>query len=106
MEEDRIIAGFHQQVQKASDKYWHDRHIKKKTFKEGYLMLMYENKSIQHLGKLRMNWLGTYEVQIVTGWRICIVERLSKHITQRDYQREATKDVQGQSTTHNLKVTV
>jgi hypothetical protein len=52
MEEDWILAGFHQQVQKARDKAWHDRHIKKKTFKEGDLVLMYDSKSIQHPGKL------------------------------------------------------
>jgi hypothetical protein len=48
MEEDRILARFQQQVQKSRDKAWHDRHIKKKTFKEGDLVLMYDNKSIQH----------------------------------------------------------
>jgi hypothetical protein len=41
MEEDHILAWFHQQVQKARDKTWHDRHIKNKTFKEGDLVLMY-----------------------------------------------------------------
>jgi ABC-type thiamine transport system substrate-binding protein len=66
MEEDRILAGFHQQVQKERDKAWHDRHIKKKTFKEGYLVLMYDNKSIQHPRKLRMHWLRPYEVKTVT----------------------------------------
>jgi hypothetical protein len=45
MEEDRILVGFHQQVQKARDKAWHDRHIRKKTFKEGDLVLHYDNKS-------------------------------------------------------------
>ena len=30
LEEDRFIAGFQQQVQKAQEKSWHDRHIKKK----------------------------------------------------------------------------
>jgi hypothetical protein len=65
MEEDWILAGFHQQVQKARDKAWHDKHIKKKTFKEGYLVLMYDNKSFQHPGKLRMHWLGLYKVKIV-----------------------------------------
>jgi hypothetical protein len=53
-------------VQKARDKSWHDRHIKKKTFKEGDLVLMYDNKSFQHPGKLRMHWLGPYEVKSVT----------------------------------------
>jgi hypothetical protein len=66
MEEDWILEGFHQQVHKASDKSWHDRHIKKKTFKKGDLVLMYNDKSFQHSGKLRMHWLGLYEVKIVT----------------------------------------
>jgi hypothetical protein len=65
MEEDRILAGFHQEVQKARDKAWHDRHIKRKKFKEGYLVLVYNNKSLQHPGKLRMHWLGQYEVNTV-----------------------------------------
>jgi hypothetical protein len=65
MEEDRILVGFHQEVQKAGDEAWDDRHIKRKNFKEGDLVLMYENKSIQHLGKLRMHWLGPYEVKNV-----------------------------------------
>lgn len=32
LEEDKFIAGFHQQVQKAREKAWHDRHIKQKKF--------------------------------------------------------------------------
>jgi hypothetical protein len=66
MEEDRILAGFHQEVQKSRDKAWHDRHIKKKSFKEGDLVLLYDNKFFQHPGKFRMHWLGPYEVQHVT----------------------------------------
>jgi hypothetical protein len=38
-------------VQKARDKAWHDRYIKKKMFKEGDLVLMYDIKSLQHKGK-------------------------------------------------------
>ena len=30
LEEDSFVAGFQQQVQKAREKAWHDRHIKKK----------------------------------------------------------------------------
>jgi len=45
MEEEKILVGFHQQVQKVRDKSWHDRHIKKKMFKEGHLVLLYESKS-------------------------------------------------------------
>jgi hypothetical protein len=62
LEEDRIILGFHQEVQKATDKAWHDRHIKKKNFKEGYMVLLYDNKYLQHLGKLRMHWIGPYQI--------------------------------------------
>jgi hypothetical protein len=65
MEEDRILAGFHQQVQKVRDKAWHDQHIKKKTFTEGDLVFLYDSKSFQHQGKLRMHWLGPYEVKSV-----------------------------------------
>jgi transposase InsO family protein len=35
LEEDRSMAGFHQQVQKERVKAYHDRHIKKKEFKQG-----------------------------------------------------------------------
>jgi hypothetical protein len=66
MEEDQILAGFHQQVQKARDKVWHNRHIKKKKIKEGDLVLLYDNKSFQHPEKLRMHWLRPYEVKSVT----------------------------------------
>ena len=66
MEEDRILAGFHQEVQKERDKSWHDRHIKRKSFKEGDLVLVYDSKFLQHPGKFRMHWLRPYEVKIVT----------------------------------------
>jgi hypothetical protein len=66
VEEDQILTGFHQQVQKARDKSWNDRQIKKKAFKEGDLVFLYDNKSFQHPRKLRMHWLGPYEVKYVT----------------------------------------
>jgi hypothetical protein len=65
MEEDRILEGFHQQVQKAKDKAWHYRHITKKTFKEGDLVFLYDNNSFQHPGNMRMHWLGPYEVKSI-----------------------------------------
>jgi hypothetical protein len=34
LEEERMMVGFHQEVQKEKDKYWHERHIKNKNFKE------------------------------------------------------------------------
>jgi hypothetical protein len=65
MEEDRIIAGFHQELQKVRDKSWHDRHIKRKSFKKGDLVFMYDSKFLQHPRKFRMHWLGPYEVKTV-----------------------------------------
>jgi hypothetical protein len=35
LEEDKFNAGFHQQVKKEREKDYHDRHIKKKAFKQG-----------------------------------------------------------------------
>jgi hypothetical protein len=55
MEEDRILVGFHQEVHKARDKYWNDRHIKRKSFKEGDLVFLYDSKFLQHPGKFRMH---------------------------------------------------
>jgi hypothetical protein len=66
MEDDRILEGFHQEVQKERDKAWHDRHIKKKNFKKGDQVLLYENNFFQHPGKFKMHWLGPYEVKTVT----------------------------------------
>jgi hypothetical protein len=43
MEEDKTIASFHQEVHKAKEKSWHDIYIKKKNFKEGYLVLLYDS---------------------------------------------------------------
>jgi hypothetical protein len=66
LEEDKFTARFHQQVQKERKKAYHDRHIKKKEFKQGNLVLVYDNKFIKHLGKFRTHWLGPYEITYVT----------------------------------------
>jgi hypothetical protein len=63
IEEDMILAGFHQEVQKSRGKARHDRHIKRKIFKKGDLVFLYESKFFQHPRKFRMNWLGPYEVK-------------------------------------------
>jgi hypothetical protein len=66
IEEDRILVGFDQEVQKSRDKAWHDRHIKKIIFKEGDLVLLYDNNVLQNPCKFRMNWLGPYELNTIT----------------------------------------
>jgi hypothetical protein len=65
MEEDRILERFHQQVWKERDNSWHDRHIKRNMFKEGDLVFLYDSKSLHHPGKMRMHWLGPYEVKSI-----------------------------------------
>ena len=60
LEEDRFIARFHQKVQKAREKAWHDRHIKRKIFQTGDLVLLYDSKFVKFLGKFKMHWLGPY----------------------------------------------
>ena len=66
LEEDIFIAGFQQQVHKAREKAWHDRHIKKKQFQQGDLMLLYDSKFMKFLGKFKTHWKGPYIVQKVT----------------------------------------
>ena len=52
LEEDRFIIGFHQKVQKAREKAWHDRHIKHKIFQVGDLVLLYDSKFTKFPGNL------------------------------------------------------
>ena len=66
LEEDRFIAGFQQQVQKSREKAWHDRHIKKKQFQQGDLVLLYDSKFMKFPGKFKTHWKGPYIVQRVT----------------------------------------
>jgi transposase InsO family protein len=63
LEEDRFIAGFHQQVQKEREKAYHDRHIKQNEFMQ---ILVYDSKFLRHPGKFRMHCLGPYEIAYVT----------------------------------------
>jgi len=53
-------------VQKEREKHYHDRHIKNKAFKQGDLVLVYDNKFMKHLGKFMTHWLGPYEIAYVT----------------------------------------
>ena len=66
LEEDRFIAGFHQKVQKAREKDWHDRHIKSNIFQTRDLVLLYDRKFVKFPGKFKTHWLGPYQIQQVT----------------------------------------
>eukprot|EP00253_Pinus_taeda_P036318 PITA_36318 len=56
LEEERFLAGFHQQVQKHCEEAWHDRHIKLRTFNVNDMVLLYDNKFDKFLGKFIMHW--------------------------------------------------
>jgi hypothetical protein len=77
LEEDRFIAGFHQQVQKEREKAYHDKHIKNNTFRQGDMVLVYDSKFIKHPGKFKMNWLGPYEVSYVTEGGVAQLKTLN-----------------------------
>ena len=75
LEEERFLAGFHQQVQKARKMVWHDCQIKQHTFKNGDLVLMYDNKFTKFPGKFQMHCLGPYIVKdIINGGVIQLVK--------------------------------
>jgi hypothetical protein len=77
LEEDRFIVGYHQQVQKEREKAYHDRRIKKKAFKKGDLVLVYDSKFMNHPGKSRMHWLGPYEVVYATEGGVAQLKTLN-----------------------------
>jgi hypothetical protein len=62
LDETRFLVEFHQTVEKARKKAWHDRHIKAKTFVQGDKVLLYDIRYQKHLGKFHMHWLGPFIV--------------------------------------------
>ena len=66
LEENRLVTGFHQHVEKDRQKAWHDHHIKNKKFTQGDLVLLYNSKFMKHPSKLQMHWLGPYLVHSIT----------------------------------------
>lgn len=55
LEEAQFLAGFHQQVPKEHEKAWHDRNIKLHMFKLNDLVLLYDSKFTEFLGKFQMH---------------------------------------------------
>jgi transposase InsO family protein len=60
LKETRFLADFHQPVEKARQKAWHERHIKNKVFTQGDKVLLYDSQYHKHPGKLHMHWLGPF----------------------------------------------
>jgi hypothetical protein len=61
----------------VKDKAWHDKHIKKKNFKEEDMVLLNDSKYLQHLVKLRMHWLGPYQIKFVIDGGVVQLKYLS-----------------------------
>lgn len=77
LEEYRFLVAYHQTVEKERQKALHDRHIKRKTFGEGYMILMYYSKFSKPPGKLKMHWLRHFVVAD-------IIETRANHLAQLD----------------------
>ena len=60
LEETTFLEDFHQLVEKARQKSWHDRHIKTKVFMQGDKVLLYDSQYQKNPGKLHMHWLGPF----------------------------------------------
>lgn len=67
LEEDQFLARFHQQVQKESEKSWHDHHIKLHTLKVNNLIMLCDSKFTKFLSKFQMHLLGPYIVNEITN---------------------------------------
>ena len=67
-------------MQKAREKYWHDRHIKSKSFQTGDLVLLYDSKYVKFLGKFKTHWLGPYQVQQVTKGGVVQLSKLNREL--------------------------
>jgi hypothetical protein len=78
LEEYRFIVGFHQQVQKEREKAYHDKHIKQKAFRQGDLVLVYDNKFIKHTGKFITHWLRPYEITYVIEGGFVLLKTLKR----------------------------
>ena len=62
LEEDWFVAWYHQTVEKARYKSWHDRHIKNKKFLIGDIILLYDIMFLKNPSKLQTHWMGPYFV--------------------------------------------
>lgn len=82
LEEEIFIAGFHQQVQKAREKAWHNRHIKQKKFRVGDLVLLYDSKFMKFPGKFKMHWLGPYSIKHIIDGGIVQLTKLNGALIQ------------------------
>ena len=58
----RLEAYESSQIYKERNKRWHDKYILKKRFDEGDMILLFNSKLRLFPGKLRSQWLGSFQV--------------------------------------------
>ena len=63
LEEHRLMAIQHQEIQKQQQKAWHDRNIKNKNLSVGDLALLYNSRVKGKPKKLHTEWMGPYVVE-------------------------------------------
>jgi hypothetical protein len=79
-------------------------HIKKKSFKQGDMVLVYDNKFMKHPGKFRTHWLGPYEVAYVTEGGAAKLKTLKGRMEGRFGKWELVEIVLRQPTASQLSV--
>ena len=62
LDELRINAYKNAKLYKDRAKLWHDKHLSKKKFHEGELVLLYNSRLKLFLGKLKSQWSGPFTV--------------------------------------------
>jgi hypothetical protein len=65
LEELRIDAYENARIYKERTKKWHDKHILKRNFKSGDLVLLFNSRLRLFPGKLRSRWSGPFTVRTV-----------------------------------------
>jgi hypothetical protein len=65
LDEARLSVVEHTTVIQRQRETWHDKHIKKKSFKKGDWALLYDSRFQDFPGKLQTRWLGPYEINEV-----------------------------------------
>jgi hypothetical protein len=59
------LQDFISRFKRNEKRAYHDRHIKKKEFKQGDMVLVYDSKFMKHPGKFITHWLGPYDIAYV-----------------------------------------
>ena len=62
LDELRMNAYENEKLYKDHTKLWHDKHLSKKEFQEGELVLLYNSRLRLFLGKLKSRWSGPFTV--------------------------------------------